>query len=165
MSALASFWVLVRFLRPSAVIQRKISEVEVITSATTNHISAFREISNPIIYLQSAAIAIMGLLGYQLTPILFGEGFRPGVAMAVSGLIAEILLMNSLLFLATTTPMLSQNLFTLLCIFQVVVLILLKLSTGSISATTIWTLSCAIYLLFRTEGLIRRKPWNCPKTH
>ena len=165
MSALTSFWVLVRFLRPSAVIQTKISEVKVIPSVTVNRTSAFREVSNSITYLQTAAIAVMGYLGYQLTPILLGEGFRPGVVMAVAGLIAEILLMNSLLSLATTTSMLSQNLFTLLCIFQVVALILLELIIGSVSATTIWTLSGAIYLVFRTEELIRRKLWNYPKTH
>ncbi|CAB4830071.1 unannotated protein [freshwater metagenome] len=165
MSALTSFWVIVRFLRPSAVIQTKISEVKATTSGLTNRISVIRKSSNSTVYLQTAAIAVMGFLGYELTPILMGKGFRPGVIMAVSGFAAEILLMNSLFNLSTTTSKLSQNLFTFLCLFQVIILFLLKMSFGSISATTIWTLSCATYILFRAEELIRRKLWNYPKTH
>ena len=88
----------------------------------------------------------MGILGYFLTPILMGSGFKPSITMTITGLSSEILLMKCLYELSTSPHRFSQNVFTAVCLFQTLVLGLAKLINVDASITIIWFSSCVVYL-------------------
>ena len=67
MSALASFWVVVRFLRPSAVIQVKLGPKQNNYSSNSSRgILSFMTRASSAIYIQAISIGIMGILGLIL---------------------------------------------------------------------------------------------------
>lgn len=148
MSALASFWVVIRFLRPSAVVQAKIGDHERTNSAVTEEFRAFSKRPSSVVYLQSAAILIMGILGYFLTPLLMGSGFKPGITMTILGLSAEILLMKCLYSLSTSPGVYSQRLFTVTCLFQTLVFGVFRFENVNVSISMIWLSSCLVYVVW-----------------
>jgi len=149
MSALTSFWVVIRFLRPSAVVQAKIGKSDLASSSPMRKSSRFIVKPHSIIYLQSALIVIMGLLGFFLTPILMGRGFRPGILMTFAGLSAEILLMKCLYSLSTSPLEFSQKLFARSCVLQILILGVFKLAHIDVSITLIWLSSCFVYVTWQ----------------
>lgn len=157
MSALTSFWFVVRFLRPSAVVQAKIGQGSRTDLGSRRKIMAFVARPSSAIYLQSVSIGIMGLLSYVLTPILMGRGFKPGINMTIAGLTSEILLMKCLYDLSISNSKYSQNAFTFLCLLQIVALGVLKLMNVSASISIIWFSSCMVYTAWLLIIFIKRK--------
>ena len=156
MSALTSFWVVVRFLRPSAVIQVKLGTNEFdVSSGLTRGFFAFMTRASSAIYVQVITIGIMGSIGYVMTPILMGRGFKPSISVAVAGTISEILLMKCLYDLSTTASKFSQNLFSYVSAAQVVVLIVMRITDINFTIDLIWVSSCATYLLWQFLNLAR----------
>jgi hypothetical protein len=158
MSALASFWVVVRFLRPSSVIQLKLSEDKPHSfTTTTKGILAFATRSKSAIHVQAIIIGLTGMLGYLLTPILMGRGFKPSIVMTISGITAEILLMRCLYNLSTSPSRYRQNLFISLFLFQIIFLGVLFFFGVNPSITTIWFSSCLIYTIYEIINFARAK--------
>ena len=158
MSALTSFWVVVRFLRPSAVIQVKVgqNESEEIPDPARK-IFTFITRASSAIYIQAISIGIMGFISYFMTPILMGRGFKPGLSMTIVGFISEILLMKCLYDLSTSTTKFSQNLFSLLCLSQFILLGILGIVGVNLSISSIWFSSCIIYLIWQILNTSRSK--------
>ena len=75
MSALTSFWFVLRFLRPSAVLQAKLGQRSGKEFGPKSKFLEFIARPTSAIYLQSVSIGIMGFFSYILTPILMGRGF------------------------------------------------------------------------------------------
>ncbi len=158
MSALASFWVVVRFLRASSVIQLRLSGDEPYAVSTpTKGILAFTARSKSAIHLQAMIIGITGMLGYLLTPILMGRGFKPSIGMTISGITAEILLMRCLYNLSTSPSRYRQNLFISLFLFQIIFLGVLVFFGVNLSITIIWFSSCVIYTIYEVSNFTRSK--------
>lgn len=156
MSALASFWVVVRFLRPSAVIQAKLGHND--SNAVfdpTRSILAFIMRASSAIYLQAISIGLMGFLGYVMTPILMGSGFKPSLSMTIAGLASEILLMKCLYDLSTSASKFSQNVFSLLCLLQIIILGIFGILSISFSISMIWFSSCFMYLIWQIINIFR----------
>lgn len=157
MSALTSFWFVVRFLRPSAVVQAKLGQGSGIASESRIKFLAFMARPSSAIYLQSVAIGIMGFLSYILTPILMGSGFKPGISMTIAGLTSEILLMKCLYDMSISNSDYSQNTFTVLCLLQIVILGILRLTNISASISMIWFSSCIVYLAWQLIMFVKRE--------
>lgn len=158
MAALASFWVVVRFLRPAAVIQVKVSQARSDYSPMPpGGILGFITRTSSAIYVQAFAIGIMGILGLLLTPVLMGGGFKPSVTMTVAGLISEILLMKCLYDLSTSGLKLSQNVFLFLCLTQILILGMLRITSDAVSISLIWFSSGVIYFAWQIINLAWKK--------
>lgn len=158
MAAMASFWVVVRFLRPSAVIQVKVGQASSdYSSMPSGGILSFITRASSAIYVQAFAIAIMGILGLFLTPVLMGGGFKPSVTMTVTGLVTEILLMKCLYDLSTSGLKLSQNVFLSLCLTQILILGILRMTSNVMSISLIWFSSGVVYLVWQLINLARKK--------
>ena len=158
MAAMASFWVVVRFLRPSAVIQVKVGQASSdYSSMPSGGILSFITRASSAIYVQAFAIAIMGILGLFLTPVLMGGGFKPSITMTVTGLVTEILLMKCLYDLSTSGLKLSQNVFLSLCLTQILILGILRMTSNVMSISLIWFSSGVVYLVWQLINLARKK--------
>jgi len=158
MAAMASFWVVVRFLRPSAVIQVKVGQASSdYSSMPLGRILGFITRASSAIYVQAFAIGMMGILGLFLTPVLMGGGFKPSVTMTVTGLISEILLMKCLYDLSTSGLKLSQNVFLSLCLTQILILGILRMTSNVMSISLIWFSSGVVYLVWQLINLARKK--------
>lgn len=150
MAALASFWVVIRFIRPSAVIQTKLeSKDSSISSNLSKRFSFISKEAPSAIYLQIAIIGVVGLASYVMTPILLGSSFRPSIQIVLVGTIAEMLLMKCLFDLSTGSSSASQSLFWILAIFQAISLLVLKLTQFNLTIDSIWLSSCFTYLLWQ----------------
>ncbi len=156
MSALTSFWFVMRFLRPSAVVQAKLGQGS--SEASSSKIRLLELISRPgsAIYLQAISIGIMGFLSYILTPILMGSGFKPRIDMSITGALSEILLMMCLYELSISNEKFSENAFILICLFQVLVLGILGLTGVKVSVSQIWLSSCVVYSAWQFINRIKR---------
>jgi len=149
MSALASFWVVIRFLRPTAVIENKIGEsVSRILPKTNIGPRLFNRYNISAIEVQMSLIGILGLSGYLLIPKLMGSGFQPALNMTIAGIIAEALLMKALYELSISKSNLNQNLFVLTVIVQVLMLGALLILGVEPSITLIWSTSAFSYLMW-----------------
>jgi hypothetical protein len=158
MAALASFWVVVRFLRPAAVIQVKVSQASSDhSSMPPGGILGFITRASSAIYVQAFAIGIMGILGLLLTPVIMGSGFKPSVSMTVAGLISEILLMKCLYDLSTSGLKLPQNVFLSLCLTQILILGILRMTSDVVSISLIWFSSGVIYVAWQLINLAWKK--------
>ena len=158
MAAMASFWVVVRFLRPSAVIQVKVGQASSdYSSMPLGRILGFITRASSAIYVQAFAIGMMGILGLFLTPVLLGGGFKPRVDMTITGLISEILLMKCLYDLSTPDLKLSQNVFLSLCLTQILILGILRMTSNVMSISLIWFSSGVVYLVWQLINLARKK--------
>lgn len=155
MSALTSFWVVVRFLRPSAVIQVKLGSNEFEnTPSFSGGILSFLTRASSAIYVQVITIGIMGTLSYLMTPILMGRGFKPSIGIAIAGTTSEILLMKCLYDLSTRPSGFSQNLFSFLFVSQIVILIVLKFTGVALTINLIWMSSCITYLVWQLINIV-----------
>jgi len=151
MAALASFWVVIRFIRPSAVIQAKLESSP--SRDLPNSPKRFPYIysgGSSAIYLQLAIIGAVGLASYVIMPILLGSRFSPSLQIVLVGTIAEMLLMKCLYDLSTSASSASQRLFWILFILQTTSLMVLKLSDFNLTIDTIWISSCITYLIWQT---------------
>lgn len=157
MSALTSFWFVLRFLRPSAVVQAKLGQGTGVELRSRGKFLAFITRSSSAIYLQSISIGLMGFLSYILTPILMGSGFKPGIAMTTAGSFSEILLMKCLYDLSISNNKFSQNSFAILSLLQFLVLGILSLTEVSVSILLIWFTSCIVYLAWQLINLLKGK--------
>ena len=147
MSALTSFWVVIRFLRPSAVIQSKLGTNEnVVSVGLSRDILAHLSRANSAIYLQIITIGAVGLLSFIMSPILLGKGFSPSIGTVIAGTISEILLMKCLYDLSTGTSKFSQNLFIYLMLSQIVFLVAIVFSGNKLTIDLIWISSAISYL-------------------
>lgn len=158
MSALASFWVVARFMRPSTVIQAKLGENEPTVNPNQNKgflTSIFR--ASAAIYIQAIFIVILGLLSFFLTPIIMGSGFKPSLSMAIAGLTAEVLLMKCLYDLSTSASAYSQKLFYSLSLLQVIFLVLLEYVGIGYSINSIWFSSCILYIIWQAVNMRKCK--------
>lgn len=156
MSALTSFWFVLRFLRPSAVVQAKLGQGTGSESGSRGKFLAFITRPSSAIYLQSLSIGLMGFLSYTLTPILMGRGFKPGIAMTIAGSFSEILLMKCLYDLSISNNKFSQNSFAILCFLQFLVLGILRLMELNVSILMIWFTSCVVYMAWQFLNLLKR---------
>ena len=161
MSALTSFWVVIRFLRPSAVIQAKLgaNEKEVSTSLSRDILAYFFR-ANSAVYVQIISIGVIGLLSFVMTPILLGKGFSPSIGTVVAGTTSEILLMKCLYDLSTSTSKFSQNLFWYLIILQIVFLIVIEFFGIKLTIDIIWISSTMSYLGWQVINHVRSRKWN-----
>lgn len=151
MAALGSFWVVIRFLRPSALIQVKVRQGSTLASnEMTRGAFNFVTRASSAIYVQAFSIGVMGIFGYIFTPILMGGGFEPGVNMTIAGLTSEILLMKCLHDMSTCASKYLQNIFLFLCLFQITMLGVLGALGINLSITFIWFSSGVIYLVWLT---------------
>ena len=158
MSALTSFWVVIRFLRPSAVIQAKLGINEkVVTTDLLRDILAFLFRANSAIYVQIITIAAVGLLSFIMSPILLGKGFSPNIGTVIAGTASEILLMKCLYDLSKETSRYSQNLFLYLMMLQIVILMSIELSGIKITIDLIWISSALSYLGWQVINHVRRR--------
>ena len=158
MSALASFWVVVRFLRPSAVIQVKVGQKQNnYSSKSSRGILGFMTRASSAIYIQAISIGIMGIVGLVLTPVLLGGGFKPSITMTIAGLTSEILLMKCLYDMSTSISKFSQEAFIFLCLVQVSFLGVFGVFGIEFSITLIWLSSIAIYLIWQILNILRTK--------
>ena len=158
MAALASFWVVVRFFRPSAVIQVKVLQKQIDYSLRSPRgILGLMARPSSVVYIQSVSIATMGVVGLVLTPVLMGGGFRPSNSMAIAGLTSEILLMKCLFDLSTSASQFSQNSFLCLCLIQILILGILSMIGYELSISVIWFSSGLIYLIWLSMNKVRRK--------
>ena len=158
MSALTSFWVVIRFLRPSAVIQAKLGINEkVVTTDLLRDILAFLFRANSAIYVQIITIAAVGLLSFIMSPILLGKGFSPNIGTVIAGTASEILLMKCLYDLSTETSRYSQNLFLYLMMLQIVILMSIELSGIKTTIDLIWISSALSYLGWQVINHVRRR--------
>ena len=150
MAALASFWVVIRFIRPSAVIQTKLESKDFsLSSKLSKQFSFIFKEAPSAIYLQIAIIGVVGLVSYVMTPILLGSSFRPSIQMVLVGTIAEMLLMKCLFDLSIGSSSASQSLFWILAIFQTISLLVLNLTQFNLTIDSIWLSSCFTYLLWQ----------------
>ena len=161
MAALASFWGVIRFIRPSAVIQTKLesSHSKVLPNVPKRLLYIYSKGSSAI-YLQLAIIGAVGLATYVMMPILLGSRFSPSVQIVLVGTIAEMLLMKCLYSLSTSTSSASQRLFWLLVILQTTSLMVLKLSDFNLTIDSIWISSCFTYLIWQILNTRVGKKWN-----
>lgn len=158
MAAMASFWVVVRFLRPSTVIHVKVTQpTRDYSSMLPGGILRFITRASSAIYVQAFTIGVMGILGLFLTPVLMGGGFEPSVTMIIAGLISEILLMKCLYDLSTASSKFSQNLFLSLCLTQIFILGILRITSNPMSISLIWFSSGVIYIVWQFINLLRKK--------
>jgi len=157
MSALASFWVVIRFLRPSAVIQAKLGTDERLVASGSPRFLAYLSRANSAIYVQVTSIALIGLLSYAMTPILMGKGFSPSIGLVIAGTTSEILLMKCLYDLSTNTSEFSQNLLLHLMMSQVVILIFIGFTGVKLTIDSIWISSCITYLVWQVINLARSR--------
>jgi hypothetical protein len=157
MSALASFWVVIRFLRPSAVIQAKLGTDETFVASGLPRFLTYLSRANSAIYVQVTSIALIGLLSYAMTPILMGKGFSPSIGIVIAGTTSEILLMKCLYDLSTNTSEFSQNLLLYLVMSQVVILVFIGFTGIKLTIDLIWISSCVTYLLWQVINLVRSK--------
>ena len=158
MAAMASFWVVVRFLRPSAVIQVKVGQANSdYSSMPPRGILGFITRASSAIYVQAFAIGMMGILGLFLTPVLLGGGFKPSVTMTITGLISEILLMKCLYDLSISDLKSSQNVFLSLCLTQILILGILRTTSNVVSISLIWFSSGVVYLVWQLINFARKK--------
>ena len=157
MSALASFWVVIRFLRPSAVIQAKLGTDERLVASGSPRFLTYLSRANSAIYVQVASIALIGLLSYAMTPILMGKGFSPSIGLVIAGTTSEILLMKCLYDLSTNTSEFSQNLFLYLMMSQVVILVFIGFTGIKLTIDLIWISSCVTYLVWQVINLARSR--------
>jgi hypothetical protein len=150
MAAVASFWVVIRFIRPSAVIQVKTNsnDSETILNKSKSFLFFYRK-ANSAIYVQLLIIAAVGLVCYVTSPILLGNAFSPSIQIVLAGTLAEILLMKCLYDLSTTKSTLLQSLFWYLCILQSISLMILEFIGLNVSIEFIWGSSCVVYLLWQ----------------
>ena len=147
MSALTSFWVVIRFLRPSAVIQSKLGANEkFISVGLSRDILAYFSRANSAIYVQIITIGAVGLLSFIISPVLLGKGFSPSIGTVMAGTISEILLMKCLYDLSTETSKFSQNLFIYLMLSQIVILVAIVFSGIKLTIDLIWISSATSYL-------------------
>jgi hypothetical protein len=150
MAALASFWGVIRFIRPSSVIQAKLGETNSgIVAETSNKFLSFFKRASSAIYVQLLIIGMFGLVSYVMLPILLGKGFTPGVKIVLAGTIAEVLLMKCLYDLSIATSLTSQKLFLYLIGAQSVFLAILGLSKLTLTIDLIWFSSAATFLLWQ----------------
>ena len=149
MAAVASFWVVIRFIRPSAVIQVKTNsnDSEVILNKSKSFLFFLRK-ADSVIYIQLLIIGAVGLVCYLTTPILLGNAFSPSIQIVLAGTLAEILLMKCLYDLSITKSTLPQSLFWYLCILQSISLMILEFIGLNTSIEFIWGSSCVTYLLW-----------------
>ena len=158
MSALASFWVVVRFLRPSAVIQVKLGQKQNNYSSNSSRgILSFMTRASSAIYIQAISIGIMGIFGLILIPVLLGGGFKPSTTMTIAGLTSEILLMKCLYDMSISTSKFSQEAFIFLCLVQVSFLGICGVFGIQFSITLIWLSSIAIYLIWQILNILWTK--------
>lgn len=157
MSALASFWVVIRFLRPSAVIQAKMGTDETLVTFGSSRVLAYLSRTISAIYVQVTSIALVGLLSYVMTPILMGKGFSPSIGMVIAGTTSEILLMKCLYDLSINTSEFSQNLLLYLMTLQVAILIFTGFTEIKLTIDLIWISSCITYLVWQVINLVRSR--------
>jgi len=157
MSALASFWVVLRFLRPSAVIQAKLGTDKTVVTPGSLRVFTYLSRANSAIYIQVISIALIGLLSYVLTPVLMGKGFSPSIEIVIAGTTSEILLMKCLYDLSTNSSEFSQNLLLYLMTLQVVFLIFIGFTGVKLTIDLIWISSCITYLVWQVINLARRR--------
>ena len=158
MSALASFWVIIRFLRPSAVIQFKVGEgtTPKLNSGKRRYFKIANQTTSAI-HLQMIAICVVGLSGWSMIPTLLGSGFQPTKSMALAGVLAEVILMKSLYDQSISSRRRSQNAFVVLSILQILAIVIYVNLGASLSITLIWMSSAVIYLLWQLIELLKRK--------
>jgi hypothetical protein len=161
MAALASFWGVIRFIRPSAVIQTKLesSHFKVLPNLP-KWLLYFYDKGTSAIYLQLTIIGAVGLASYVMMPILLGSRFSPSVQIVLVGTIAEMLLMKCLYDLSTSTSSASQRQFWLLSILQATSLMVLKLSGFKLTIESIWISSSITYLLWQILSTRVGKKWQ-----
>jgi hypothetical protein len=157
MSALNSFWVVIRFIRPSAVIQEKL-ELKSVDSAQKFRLKfPFLNSFNPITLLQLMFIALIGIIGFYIAPRIFGIGFTPTAAIAITGTAAEIFMMKCLFDLSTNGSRFSLNSFIALLSLQVLMLLSIALSGSQITIALIWGSSCIFYLSWLLLQIVGNK--------
>jgi hypothetical protein len=158
MSALASFWVVARFLGPTAVIQNKISEGDP-RSSGKSHLTLrfFNKNKVSTIQVQAIVIGILGLSGYLFIPMLMGSGFQPSSNMAIAGIGAEVLLMKTLYDLSTSELGFSQNLFVFTSFLQVMILGVMHALGAELSIALVWSTSALTYLLWQVLIFSKKK--------
>jgi hypothetical protein len=150
MAALTSFWVVVRFLRPSAVIQVKLGQDEVEDSPSAPRgILSFMARRSSAIYLHLIAIGIVGFFAYLMAPILLGSGFSPRIETTIAGTLSEILLMKCLYDMSTATSKFSQKMFAILSATQIFILIAIRLFDLELTINSIWVSSCVTFLAWQ----------------
>lgn len=158
MSAVASFWVVIRFLRPSAVIQVKVGEGTFPKSDRgDSRIFRFAKRSTSAICVQMMAICVIGLSGWSLIPTLLGSGFQPTKNMAFAGVVAEVILMKSLYDLSISSSSRLQHVFVVLILLQLLALVIYVTSGASLSITLIWVSSSITYVLWQIIKLLMIK--------
>jgi len=156
MSALTSFWVVIRFLRPSALIQAKLGANEKeITIGLSKNILAYFSRSSSAIYVQVITIGVIGLLSFVMIPILLGKGFSPSIGTVIAGTTSEILLMKCLYDLSKGTSKFSQNLFSYLIMLQIVFLIIIGFMGIKFTIDLIWISSGISYLGWQVMNHVR----------
>ncbi len=158
MAALTSFWVVVRFLRASAVIQVKLGENEIEDSSPAPRgISSFMARRSSAIYVHLITIGIVGFFAYLMTPILLGRGFNPNIGTIIAGTVCEILLMKCLYDMSTTTSKFSQKLFVFLSAAQILILIVIRSFDLKLTIDSIWVSSCVTYLAWQFLNWVKYK--------
>jgi hypothetical protein len=158
MSALASFWIVLRFLRPITVLQNRLGDPNFASlGVELKEKSFFNRVSSHATGFQAFAIFCAGIFGFFLTPKLMGVEFKANLWTSISGIFAEVILMRCLyLFSMRKVSSYHWRCFLYLGVLQFILLFMMKSLGNDIEISTIWFSSILLYVFVLFA--LRRSP-------
>ena len=158
MSALASFWIVIRFLRPMTVLQNSLRDPNIDSlGVELKEKSFFNRVSSHANGFQAFAIFCTGIFGFFLTPKLMGAEFKANLWTSICGVFAEVMLMRCLyLFSIRKVSSYHRRYFLYLGVLQLMLLFMMKSLGNDIEISTIWFSSILLYAVVLFA--LRRSP-------
>lgn len=151
MSAAASFWVSIRFLKSTTFIHQ---------SVTVPNSLRYDKVASGIIrhplFVQCLLIFTLACIGYFSITFVLGEGFQLEFKYFVIGALAEALLMIVLYLLSFDRSKGVNQFLVLIILGQGIVTLLLKVVLNLDGINVIWVTSVAAYVLIITFLLSRK---------